>query len=87
MSKEQQENEDWHTAEIIFGRLIAVDRYSEFIVVEYKDSEENWVREEYYTEKYFSDERKWEQLFDELRKRLGSDIELRVIDDQVESFK
>jgi hypothetical protein len=78
--KEEQEEEQWQNAEVIFGRLVGVYKSSQRIAVEYK-ADDDWVTTQFSTQGLTDED------YDELKERLGRDIELRVVDNKVEDWE
>jgi len=75
----EQEQKDWTSARLIFGRLIAIDKGQSQLTLEYKDGNE-WATETF-TVNWTDDE------YDEALEDLGSDITLKVIDHEAIEYE
>jgi hypothetical protein len=77
--EEQQKEEKWSRARVVFGRLIEVDKKRQCIVVEYKERGE-WSSEEFTTKGCTDAD------YDELRALIDSDVTIDVEDHQITSY-
>ena len=70
-------SDDWGRAEIIFGRLISIDKAQHSVEFEYKDAENEWQRVGYdLPEGYVP-----------YLGCLGEDHEFTVVDDKLDSYE
>jgi hypothetical protein len=76
----QEEEQEWTSARMIFGRLIAVDKEQSKLTIEYKEGNE-WTDETFATEGWTDDD------YDGLLEVLGSDITLKVIDHEAIDYE
>ena len=75
-----EQEEDWTSARLIFGRLIAIDKRATQLKLEYKDGNE-WTIETFSTSDWTGDD------YDEALEDLGSDITLKVTDHQAIEYE
>jgi len=81
--KEEQETdgEEWSEARSIFGKLVGINKKDQTLSIEYKSPNGEWETETFSTED-FTDEQ-----YEGLRRSLGNDITVNVVDDTVESWE
>ena len=75
----EQEQKDWTSARLIFGRLIAIDKGQSQLTLEYKDGNE-WATDTF-TANWTEDE------YNKALEDLGSDITLKVIDHEAIEYE
>ena len=82
-AKEQAEadDEDWSEARSIFGKLVGINKKDQTLSIEYKSPNGEWETETFSTED-FTDEQ-----YEGLRRSLGGDITVNVVDDAVDSWE
>jgi hypothetical protein len=78
---EEEDDEDWSEARSIFGKLVGINKKDQTLSIEYKSPNGEWETETFKTED-FTDEQ-----YEGLRRSLGSDITVNVVDDTVDSWE
>ena len=79
---EEEQEEEWEEARIVFAKLIGISKSQHQITAEYKDTEaEEWVTESFDLAKGITKED-----FESLRSFLDSDVKLEVEDNTVVSW-
>ena len=85
--EEKEEEQEWKTAEIVFGRLTKIDKDRKRITMEVRESSyddpEKW---DWIPYKYTINEWTDKDIEDHLLPRLDHDIKIRVTDDEVDEI-
>jgi len=79
--EEEDDDEDWSEARSIFGKLVGINKKDQTLSIEYKSPNGEWETETFSTED-FTDEQ-----YEGLRRSLGNDITVNVVDDTVDSWE
>ena len=79
--EEDDDEEDWSEARSIFGKLVGIDKKKQNLTIEYRLPNGEWETETFSTKDFTEDE------YTGLRRSLGNDITVNVVDDTVDSWE
>jgi hypothetical protein len=79
--EEHEQEEEWSEARSIFGKLVGIDKKRQNLSIEYRLPNGEWQTETFSTKDFTDDE------YTGLRRSLGNDITVNVVDDAVDSWE
>lgn len=78
---EEESDEDWSEARSIFGKLVGIDKKHQNLSIEYRLPNGEWETETFSTKDFTDAE------YNGLKRSLGDDITVNVVDDTVDSWE
>lgn len=79
--QEEDDEEEWSEARSIFGKLVGIDKKRQNLSIEYRLPNGEWQTETFSTKDFTDDE------YNGLRRSLGDDVTVNVVDDTVDSWE